>query len=84
MNEPLPIYKGLFVEMMTGKRVHAFFLKHNADAGESESDDCFLTLSEKLEGGEHNCGEAGLYPVADFRQGLKFLCLPKPPKSFGA
>lgn len=54
MTAPLPVPKGLFAEISTGKRVRVSFLKHNADAGETEGDDCFITISEKL-----NCGTAG-------------------------
>ena len=83
MNAPLPLYKGLFVELATAKRVHAFFLQHDPDAGETPADDCFLTVSELLTGGLEGCGESGLYPVADFRNGFKFLSMPQPGKTFG-
>ena len=84
MTVPEPIYKGLFIEFATGKRSHAFFLKHNPDAGETPDDDCFLTVSETLTGGERNCGESGLYPVADFKTGFKFLAMPPQQKPFGS
>ena len=78
MTPPLPIPKGLFAEITTGKRIHALFLKHNPDAGETEGDDCFITVSEKLNCGANGQGESGLYPVADFKKQFRFL---EPPKN---
>lgn len=81
---PLPVYKGLFAELGTAKTVHAFFLKHDDNVGETEADDCFLTVSEKLDGGAHGAGESGLYPVETFKAEFKFICLPNPQKPFGS
>ena len=78
MTAPLPVPKGLFAELATGKRVRVSFLKHNADAGETEGDDCFITISEKLNCGTAGQGESGLYPVADFKNQFRFL---EPPKN---
>ena len=75
MTTPLPVPKGLFSEIDTGKRVRAYFLKHNANTGETDADDCFITISEKLDVGN---GESGLYPVADFKKQFRFL---EPPKN---
>ena len=83
MNAPLPVYKALHIEFSTAKRVHAYFLKHDPDAGETPANDYFLTVSEMLTGGLKGCGESGLYPVADFRNGFKFLSLPKQKNEFG-
>ena len=83
MSAPLPVPKGLFVEVATGQRVYAYFQKHHADAGETEADDCFITISEKLDCGEHGAGESGLYPVADFKKEFRFLEPPKPMGTVG-
>lgn len=74
MNNPLPIYKGLAIEFNTGKRVKAYFLKHNPDAGETPAaDDCFITVSESLDCGERGCGESGLFPPEQFHGQFKFI-----------
>ncbi len=83
MRAPLPTPKGLFAEVATGKRVLAYFLKHNPDAGETEADDCYITISEKLDCGKKGSGESGLYPVADFKKEFRFLEPPKPMGAFG-
>ena len=83
MSAPLPVPKGLFAEITTGKRVHAPFQKHHQDAGEPEADDCFITVSEKLNCGEHGAGESGIYPVADFKMQFRFIEPPKPMGAFG-
>ncbi len=84
MSEPQPVYKGLFMAVATGKRVFAYFLKHNPDAGETADEDCFLTVSDKLTGGERGCGESGLWPVEQFKAGFRFIGLVDPAKPFGA
>ena len=83
MIAPEPILKGIFRETATGKVYWGYFLKHNADAGESAGDDCFLTLPVELTGGEHNCGESGLFPKSDFEAAFSFLGFPKPGQKFG-
>lgn len=83
MSAPLPVPKGLFAEIATGKRVHALFQKHHADIGETEADDCFITISEKLNCGGHGAGESGMYPVADFKKQFRFIEPPKPMGTFG-
>ena len=70
---PLPIIKGKAVEIGTGKRVAAFFLKHNPDAAETAADDCFITVSEKLDVGAEGCGESGIFPPDEFRKQFKFI-----------
>ena len=83
MSAPLPVPKGLFQEIKTGRRVHGLFLKHNPDAAETVADDCFITISEKFEGAEHNCGESGIYPVDQFKAQFRFLEPPREMGSFG-
>jgi hypothetical protein len=83
MRAPLPIPRGLFAEVATGKRVFAAFQKHHADAGETGADDCYITISEKLDCGDHGCGESGLYPVENFKNQFRFLEPPKPMGAFG-
>ena len=72
MNIPEPVSKGMAVEMNTGKRVTAYFLKHDPNCGETPSDDCYITISEKLDVGAKGSGESGLYPVDQFRQQFQF------------
>ena len=39
---PEPVAKGFAVEIATGRRVSAFFLKHDVNIGETAADDCFI------------------------------------------
>ena len=73
MNAPLPVAKGVAEEISTGKRVTAYFLKHDPNAGETVADDCYITISKTLDVGAKGSGESGLYPPAEFRQQFKFI-----------
>ena len=68
---PEPVAKGFATEIATGRRVFVHFLKHDADAGETEADDCFITLSRTLDCGQRASGESGLFPPAEFRKLFK-------------
>ena len=70
---PEPICKDRAVEMDTGKEVAAYFLKHNAEAGEAPADDCYITISKTLDVGAKGSDESGLYPPEEFRKRYKFL-----------
>lgn len=76
MTPPEPILKGIFQDTLTGKTYWGYFLKHSPDAGEDKSEDCFLTIPSQFSGGEHNCGESGIYPVAEFAKTFKFVEFP--------
>lgn len=64
-----PISKGLAIVRSTGERVRMFFLPHDADAGESPAEDCYITLPAKLDG----TGLTGLFPTAMFHQQFKYV-----------
>ena len=68
---PEPVAKGFAVEIATGRRVSAFFLKHDVNIGETAADDCFITLSRTLDCGQRASGESGLFPPAEFRKLFK-------------
>ena len=80
---PEPVLKGIYQDIQTGKDYWVYFLKHNPDAGEAPQDDCMLTVSVLLTGGEHNCGDSGLFPIMDFANRFRFIGYPKPGKKFG-
>lgn len=82
MNVPEPILKGIFHDAKTGRDYWAFLLQHNPDAGEMPSDDCMITVPVLLAGGEHNAGDSGLFPIADFAKRFRFIGQP-PQKKFG-
>lgn len=83
MTAPEPILKGIFRDSQTGRNYRGFYLKHNADAGEEAQDDCMITVPEHLDGGEHNCGESGCFPMDDFAARFAFVRYPNPQKKFG-
>ena len=83
MIAPEPVFKGIFQEISTGKIYWGYFLKHNANEGETSDDDCFLTLPVDMTGGEHNCGESGLFPKSNFEQSFRFVGFPKSGKTLG-
>ena len=68
---PEPVSKGVAVEIATGRRVNSFFLKHDAERGETEADDCYITLSKTLDVGTQGSGESGLFPRAEFAKRFK-------------
>jgi hypothetical protein len=74
---PQPIFKGIYQQKKDGLAFAGYFLKHNADAGESPADDCFLTLPLKMEGGEHKCGESGIFPMTEVAKHLLFVGYPQ-------
>lgn len=79
---PEPIPRGIYGDISNGKKYHAFSLKHNADAGETEDDNCIITVPVIMEGGEHNCGETGIFPPDDFAKRFQFVGFPKPGQKF--
>lgn len=70
---PEPIAKGDAVEVDTGKRVRAYFLKHHAEICETTADDCFITLSRTTDVGLRGSGESGLFPPDEFKKKFKLL-----------
>lgn len=84
MSAPEPICKGIFRQNNNGRLFAGYFLKHNADAGETKADDCFITLPLVLAGGEKNCGESGLFPAAEMPQRFTFVKFPENGNPFSA
>lgn len=70
---PEPIPKGDAIHQQTGRHVRAFYLKHDADIGETPADDCFITLSRTTDVGLRGSGESGIFPPDEFRKLFKLL-----------
>jgi hypothetical protein len=70
---PLPILKGVYRDANSGSEFYTSLQRHNPEAGEAPSDDCMITVPVVLEGGEKQCGESGIWPLADFAKRFQFV-----------